>query len=719
MSFWKSLFNKKPEQEPQKPGSASDPNGEISILPELSDEEIDKALAEKQVPTWKQTSETQNEDDLSEEKASQVVPSEEQLVHERSASVPSDGITGNTQSEGENHATPEPSSSLAQEIVREAEIGLDEEMSRNRESFERAPVVESQTSVAPAQLLENNEDVIEDLPDQPELTGDDADMHEEDLSVVDGEVLPELSVPGWRDELEFVKDRYEPCDLTNHIVKVSKRRLVARRIDLEVAQSRLNAFSRYLERASRRFKDRIDEDRTLNEALQDFTQWKTQQSKSVAWQLAERIDEELRKAKTAELEATAFIQKNTEFTNARAVDDYRYFARRVFLIPLVTLYLISVVGLTYGKFGWFLKFLPFFNLGLQKSLIMISGVGAFFWLGNFWKFSKKVSKVQRDLHALKKKHDEQYKRISHAVKEHTRLAQQKPLVEPILNVLAKAYRVQLQSDISMRAHATTLFDPSTLPACVTLARAVSSDDVKISKLKNRALSVLMRPGWRTNGLNRIARIHAESKMLDANALSLKSLDTDSLVSARNAQKILLEAFNNTAIHERVSKQRLIEAIKDLHFEVLAKWESSDRPRVVSLRDDGFNKLSFRTSWLEDEDLSEDWIDFLREILVEETSPFSNFNLDRNGSEINKIADIKSVAVVPHYFKVEENSKIQIERSELKEVTPLDVVVRVDVSPWAEPSAFAVFADGKKDPDYSSSSENAEPVTRHQGGYTRA
>ena len=53
----------------------------------------------------------------------------------------------------------------------------------------------------------------------------------EDLSVLDGRILPQLKVPDWREELEFVKERYEPCDLSDHIVKVSKRRLTARQID--------------------------------------------------------------------------------------------------------------------------------------------------------------------------------------------------------------------------------------------------------------------------------------------------------------------------------------------------------------------------------------------------------------------------------------------------------------------------------------------------------
>ena len=516
--------------------------------------------------------------------------------------------------------------------------------------------------------------------------------YQEDLSILDGRILPELVVPDWREELEFVKERYEPCDLTDHIVKVSKRRLTARQIDHELAQSRLGAYERYLERASRRFKDKIDEDALLTEALVDLSQWKIDQAKSIAWRLAERVNEEVLKAKQAELEATTFIESNTEFTNADAVNRYRQFARKALLIPLVTAYILSVVGLTYNQFEWLMKFLPFFNLGISNSLIMISGVASAFWLSNLWKYAKSVAKTQKQLAAFTTKQKEQHEKIKHAVKQHTRLAQQQPLVEPILKVLAKAYRVQLQSDVTVKAQVTTSFEAATLPACVAIARAVDTDEDKMARLKKRALSVLMSPGWRTKGLEEIARIHADSKMLDANSLSLKSLDTDSVVSAANAQRILLEAFANTAIHDRVSRARLVRAIKDLHFEVLANWDSQDRPKVVSLRDDGFSKVAFRTTWIDDEDISQDWKRFLTEILTEDTAPFGDFNMLDRRSVLNDPSQITSMAVVPHYFP-ERESRIKIQKSSAKAVMPMDVVVRVDVSPWADPSDFAVFADG--------------------------
>ena len=518
----------------------------------------------------------------------------------------------------------------------------------------------------------------------------------EDLSVLDGRILPQLKVPDWREELEFVKERYEPCDLSDHIVKVSKRRLTARQIDHELAESRLSAYLRYFDRASRRFKDKIDEDALLNQALSDLTVWKNEQGKSVAWKLVDRVNEEVVKAKKAEEEATSFVENNIEFVNPAAVRIYRDFARRAWLIPIVTLYITSVVGLTYNRFEWLMKFFPLFNLGLAKTLIMISGVAAGFWVSNLWKYSKNVARIQKQLLVFKAKHEEQHQKIKHSVKQHTRLAQQQPLVEPILGVLAKAYRVQLQSDVSTRAQVTTNFDPIVLPACVTLARAVDNDEVKMARLRRRALNVLMSPGWRTNGLDEIARIHADSRMLDSNSLSLKSLDTDSVVSATNAQRLLTDAFSNTSIHQRVSKARLVRAIKDLHSEVLANWNSDERPQVVSMRDDGFDKIAFQSSWLVDEDVSEDWIRFLTEILGEETAPFGHFNILDKRSELNNADLISSVAVVPHYFE-ERESKVKIEKSKTSDVMPMDVVVRVDVSPWSNPSAFAIFADGAPTP----------------------
>jgi hypothetical protein len=516
----------------------------------------------------------------------------------------------------------------------------------------------------------------------------------EDLLDFDGRIMPELKVPNWREELEFVKERYEPCDLSDHIVKVSKRRLTSRQIDHELSQSRLNAYERYLERASRRFKDKIDEDALLHSALTDLSQWRSEQGKSVAWLFAERVNEEVLKAKDAETAATSFVENNSEFSNPHAIEAYRHFARRLFLIPLATMYIMSVVGLTYSHFSWILKFLPFFNLGLSKTLFIIAGVPSYFMIANFWRYSKQVAKIQKQLNDFNEKYQEQDARIKHAVKEHTRLSQQQPMVEPILHVLAKAYRVQLQSNVFAKIQTTTEFDPASLPACVTLARAISTEEEKIARLKRRALNILMTPGWRTNGLNDIARIHAESRMLDAHSLSLSSLDNDSMVSATSAQKILLEAFSNTSIHDRVSRERLIKAIKEIHREVLANWASDDRPRVASLRDFGFDKIAFRTSWLAEDDGSEPWIPFLTELLGEETAPFGLFNILDKRSELNMADRISSVAVVPHYFSVPE-SKVRIEQSKSTEVMPLDVVVRVDVSPWSEPNAFAVFADDIK------------------------
>ena len=673
MSFWKKMFGKN--------------NIEVTEENQIVEAEIDDSQAE-----FDSTSEVDNESiDLAEaapaDSSSQADVTADSNEEEASQSPEADGVSATDDSQESEKDEPTTEESTLDSNVEETSAQHETEAA---EALLKKELESAEASALAAQLEIEKQEFLEDL------------------SVLDGRILPQLKVPDWREELEFVKERYEPCDLSDHIVKVSKRRLTARQIDHELAESRLNAYLRYFERASRRFKDKIDEDALLNQALTDLTVWKNEQGKSVAWKLADRVNEEVVKAKKAEEEATSFVENNIEFVNPAAVKVYREFARRAWLIPIVTLYITSVVGLTYNRFEWIMKFLPFFNLGLSKTLIMISGVGAGFWISNLWKYSKNVARIQKKLVIFKAKHEEQHLKIKHAVKQHTRLAQQQPLVEPILSVLAKAYRVQLQSDVSARAQVTTNFDPAVLPACVTLARAVDTDEFKMNRLRRRALRVLMSPGWRTNGLDEIARIHADSRMLDSNSLSLKSLDTDSVVSASNAQRLLNDAFSNTAIHHRVSKSRLVRAIKDLHSEVLANWDSDERPQVMSMRDDGFDKIAFQSSWLVDEDVSEDWIEFLVEILGDETAPFGDFNILDRGSELNNSKLISSVAVVPHYF-AERESKVKIEKSKSQDVMPMDIVVRVDVSPWSNPSAFAIFADGA--PTASIGGDDSETVER--------
>jgi hypothetical protein len=703
MSRWKKLLGVA-GQDAKQTSSDIDAAEEVELTEDLSESESLEGqesdfLADDQLDEVDEKDSSEDSAETTQEVASATEEQSEEASAGDASTNAHEADESSQSTDSENESSPSAEDPSGDEDLQRSEEADDESSEDEEDAEEDAessiPTPEELRSAEEARLAaieaerlaaEEAAAIEEERRYQEELA-----EHLEDLTEVDARLLPELEVPDWRQELEFVKERYEPCDLSDHIVKVSKRRLIARQIDHELAQSRLNAYTRYLERASRRFKEKIDEDNLVKEALVDLHQWRSDQAKSVAWRLADRVNEEVLKAKQAEIDATSFVENNAEFTNADAIKVYRHFARRVFLIPVITAYIASVVGLTYGQFHWIMKFFPFFNLGISKTLIMISGIGSYFWIANLWRYSKEVAKTQKKVEVFTSKYNEQYDRIKHAVKQHTRLSQQQPLVEPILKVLAKGYRVQLESDVSVKAQVTTDFNPDLLPASVTLARAVDTDEVKMARLKRRALSVLMSPGWRTQGLDDIARIHADSRMLDSNGLSLKSLDTDSVVSAANAQRLLLDAFSNAEIHHRVSKARLVRAIRDLHFEVLANWNSEDRPNVESLRDDGFNKLSFRSSWLSEEDLSEDWIEFLTCILNEETAPFGAFNIQDKRSEINDVTRISSMAVVPHYFQIGE-TKVKTEKSPLMDVTPLDVVVRVDVSPWADPSAFAIFAD---------------------------
>ena len=244
MSFWKKLFVKT-----EQPVVAE----KIIVDDELDDSEI--------------------ESDSTTESANELEDGFEEVDIESSTTdeVATDETVDETQEQSEQEAeSSAPSAPVSEEseddveVVAEVQDAIDPE-DEEAKSISDAEAAEEQLR----QELEAAETAA--LNAQLEI---EKEEFLEDLSVLDGRILPQLKVPDWREELEFVKERYEPCDLSDHIVKVSKRRLTARQIDHELAESRLNAYLRYFERASRRFKDKIDEDALLNQALTDLTVWK-------------------------------------------------------------------------------------------------------------------------------------------------------------------------------------------------------------------------------------------------------------------------------------------------------------------------------------------------------------------------------------------------------------------------------------------------------------
>ncbi len=559
------------------------------------------------------------------------------------------------------------------------------------------------------------------LPSEPEKIPE----YLEDLSVIDGKLIPELIVPDWRQELEFAKSRIEPCDLSNHLIKVTQRRWFKARVDQLLLSVRLRIVQRFYDRASRRFKDKLDEELVLADVLVDLNAWRQEQGKTVAWRLAERIDDEVQKAYHAQQEAIRYVETQSEFRNHDAVSFYRIFARRAVFFPVFYLYLASVFTLT---FNWITTLDTTFSrtpiiaqlvdfllgIGLNRVLVVSLAIFGAIWLANLWRYAKTVARIQSKVKSFNKEYVKQKATIKWAVAEHTRLSQQQPYIEPLLEVLARGYRVQMQSNVGTKASVTTDLDVSRLPACVTLARAVDTDDERMMQLRVLALRYLLNPGWRTSGLEAIAKYYAENNLLGSNNLSLSKLDTDSTVGANNSRSLLLKAFSDTQLHDRVSLERLRSTIMRLHGEVIVNWASEFRPEVQNQRNDGFDRSAFATSWLRDETTSEDWVEFLIEILGETTS-FNQFNIEDKSSDLNKAERISSIAVVPNYFQLdpkEISSRVSIEKSPLKEVTPIDVVVRVDVSPWAPPEAFSVFADGAitKDP-------NADKDLGDEGGFT--
>lgn len=500
--------------------------------------------------------------------------------------------------------------------------------------------------------------------------------------------IPEWQDPDWREELALVKRRIEPCDLTEHFAEVTQKRLLARTVDAALLKVRVRISERFSDRAIYRYKDQIDEYDAIQEALDDLARWKSNQANSVAWQLVEQVNAEVDKAKAEQEAAIENLRERRTFKNDRAIDTYRKFASTMTLAPLFMLYVDSVLALTYNRFEWLLKFLPLFNMGLGLLFLLSGAITAWVMLRAAWKYSNQVALVQKRAIRFQAEYARQHVLVKHATKEHARLTVQQPLLEPLLKVLAVGYRAPWNDAIGSNPKVTTAMDTSKLPGCITFARAVQGDGMAMSQLQHRALETLVSPGWRTKILEELGKLHAESQIADPSSMRLSQLDVDLGFSTSSARAKLLEAFSNSTLLQRVGRARLIQTINTIHKEVLRNAKQDLRPPVKAERVSEYEGLRLNTTWLDYEDGSDNWVEFLVEILGE-TSPFNPLNIADKRSSLTSVP--KSLAVVPAYLEDSvQNPSLKLEKQS-SELTPIDVVVRIDVSDWADPSAFKVFA----------------------------
>ena len=207
MSFWKKMFGKNDQ--------------EVTEENLIVEAEIDESQ-----PEVDSTSEVDNEssdlaEDMTADSSSQAEVTADSNEEAEIQAPEAEGISATDDSQESAKAEPTTEESAMDSNVEETSAQHETEAA---EALLKKELESAEASALAAQLEIEKQEFLEDL------------------SVLDGRILPQLKVPDWREELEFVKERYEPCDLSDHIVKVSKRRLTARQIDHELAESRLHAY---------------------------------------------------------------------------------------------------------------------------------------------------------------------------------------------------------------------------------------------------------------------------------------------------------------------------------------------------------------------------------------------------------------------------------------------------------------------------------------------
>ena len=497
----------------------------------------------------------------------------------------------------------------------------------------------------------------------------------------------EFTEPDWREIIELLNKKIEPCDITGAMVDVSRKRKLWRSIENSIAQVRMSITGRLVERAKFRFRERIDQDEALNKVESTLSNWRNKQSNSIAWQFNEQVFEQLALARQMRADAVNRITKNHSYRNDKAHEIFGAFAKSTVFPIVFGMYLYSVLVLTDNRFHTFLKFLPFFNQSHLIMGIIVSGFVSLVVLAGAWRYTSKVREVQWKFVQAQRIYQDSLVLISHAYYEEVRLEQQAAQVEPLLRVLAHGYSSRWVIDDSLDIDVSTKLNIEQLPGCFGFARAVDGSDDQISKLRDLAARSVVRPGWRTEIIRKLGERHGDKL---GTTLTFTDLDRDFGVSQFGARDLFLQALEDRELAKRVGREKLIETVNIVHSDVLRNTQKDLRPPVLPTRKNGFEDINTSSQWLVDEDRTENWVEFLSAIL-KEAPPFSYLNLSDSGLH-GRVNDgtVKSFAVLPRYLMGVQHDSVMAEVIHDEVVAPIDIAVRVDVSEWGTLDSFGIF-----------------------------
>ena len=516
------------------------------------------------------------------------------------------------------------------------------------------------------------------------------DLGEENLQVnlnQSGLAMPDFTEHDWREILDLLDKRIEPCDVTGELVQASYKRHFWRSLENSYAKIKVRLVQHLVRRAEHRFKDRIEQDEAVSKIQRSLQEWTAEHSQSIAWKFHERSIAELDLAREMRRQSIERVTNRISFRNLNADHIYREFVKYTVIPPIFGMYVFSVLVLTDKKFHFALKYVPPFNQGLAVLGTMIAGIVSIFVFKGAWKYTTAIRETQWDFIQAKKAYDDAVRTITHAFKEEVRLEQQIINIEPLLEVLAHGYSSSWQIDDRLEVDVFTHLNTDDLPACVGFARAVEGSDELVAKLQDLALRQVVRPGWRTELIQKLGQEYGEKTRT---ILNFDVLDRDfgsSVVSAKNR---FIEAFRDLELAKRVGAAKIYELVFVIHQSVLRNRNTDLRPPVKSTRKNGFEDIDTSSDWLSQSDANLNWVDFMSEIL-QEAPPFSALNLTNLGrrSGVSE-SGVESYAVIPQYMLGQSHPNVHVESNVPELIAPVDVAVRVDVSDWGTLDSFLIF-----------------------------
>ena len=447
-----------------------------------------------------------------------------------------------------------------------------------------------------------------------------------------------------------------------------------------------------MSRSARVLKDqKLAELLRYQETRDSLAAWIAERQGTYAWILLSTLGKERDKLNEFEKTLRAWTESNTTEIIEQSRKNKKRFIRRIgfgFAGLITALGLGTLVNFALGWLGvtWLVTLLAF--IGFTNPFVWVPqfliGGSILTWLASLFSYFQSYLKWRKmvDRHVAEARfYVGAVKSLQH---EKGRILSLHGQMEDYLKLLSEIMHKPWEISDSWINWETPQLDTSKLPSSLVVARPRESSEYEA--VCKRSLEAFASTNWHSNQVRVLFAEYEKAQKMNPGAMEDR-IDKDRALRSR-----LLDDMQKSGLLQKVGDEFVQDLAKKLQRDDLPE---ATQFHVASLKPDLLERLDLSNNMFDDADVKKNWSAFVSEILGKATAwtPLAYSDLGLRDPLIKR-TEVNSYAFVPDRMKSRVDSSVKAIAMDGDSGSGVEVVVRVDVSPWLETDKVAIL--GTKD-----------------------